>query len=183
MTTAQGKQIVAGVIGITALGVAARYTFGGVLGAPIGMTVAWWFVRRRGRRLSRSASWVAAIAATGVVLIALIGFAAMQMPAGSWSKIQKAADSTKVHRPPPPAWLERIAPGSTARANAQEVSFGAGATVGFAIVGAMFGVGMLSGFLGTLGWLATMPLAYAITGRWVGSRPRDPPFVEDAVTA
>ncbi len=180
MTT---KQIAAGVVGIIALGVAARYTFGGVLIAPLGMTIASWFARRRGRQLSRSASWVAAVVAPGVVMLVLAGFAATQMPAGSWSKIQKVADSTKVHRQPPPAWLERIAPGSTARANAQQVSLGPAATVWFALVGAMFGVGMVSGLVGTAGWLATMPLAYAITGRWIGSRPRDPPLFEDAVMA
>ncbi len=180
MTT---KQIAAGVAGIIALGVAARYTFGGVLIAPLGMMIASWFARRRGRQLSRSASWVAAVVAPGVVMLVVAGFAATQMPAGSWSKIQKAADSTKAHRQPPPAWLERIAPGSTARANAQQVSFGPGATAWFAVVGTMFGIGMVSGLVGTAGWLATMPLAYAITGRWIGSRPRDPPLFGEAVTA
>jgi hypothetical protein len=183
MTTDPGKRIAAGIVGTIALGVVARYTLGGVLIAPIGMAIAWWVARRTGRQLSRTASWFAAIAATGVVLLALVGFAVTRMPAGSLAKIEKAADSSQVHRQPPPAWLEKIAPGSTARANARQVNLGPSATMWFALVGAMFGVGMLAGFLGSVGWLAAMPLAYAIAGRWIGSSPRDPPFVEDAVTA
>jgi hypothetical protein len=47
----------------------------------------------------------------------------------------------------------------------------------------MISVGLLTGFIGTLGWLATLPLAYAISGHWIGSRPRDPLSVEEAAPA
>jgi hypothetical protein len=37
------------------------------------------------------------------------------------------------------------------------------------VVGTVFLIAMVAGFVGTVGWLATLPLGYAITGRWIGS--------------
>lgn len=174
----EGKQIAAGILGILALGIAALVTVGGALLAPLGIIVAWLIVRRRNRRLSRGASWIAAVAATAVALVALTTVLWTQLPADTLSQMQRAADSAQTHQPPPPAWLERIAPGSTARAQVRQGSVGKGAMIWFMVIGAGIGIGMLAGVVGTVGWLATLPLAYAITGRWIGSRPQDPPFAE-----
>lgn len=180
-TGRNGKRLIAGIIGTIALGFLARYTFGVALIAPLGIAIAWWFARRAGRRLSGTASWVAAVTASLVAILAAAGFASTQLPPGFMSKVQQATDSAEAHPQPPPAWLERIAPGSTARANAQASNTKGTMSIGFLLFGATILIGMLSGFLGTVGWLATLPLVYAITGRWIGSGPRDPPTVEESV--
>jgi hypothetical protein len=173
MRSSQGKQIVAGVVGTFGLALSARYTFGVALVASLGLAVASVTVRRRGRSLTRVSSWVGAVVAVEVALIGIVAFGATRLPAGSFQQIKHTMDSSQANPPPPPAWLERIAPGATARSNARASAstgqlggaFGAWALV----VGAVFITGMIATFVGTVGWLATLPLAYAITGRWIGS--------------
>jgi hypothetical protein len=169
------RRIVAGVTGVAALLLAAAFTLGGALVAAIGVAVAAVIARRRGRHLSGASSWIAAVAAVMVVLIGVSGFSAASAPAGTLRQIRHTMDSSQANPPPAPAWLDRIAPGATARANARrsaasgnlESAFGVWALV----VGTVFLIGMVAGFVGTVGWLAALPLGYAITGRWIGSRP------------
>ncbi len=171
---ADGRRIVAGVAGVAALLLAALFTFGGALVAAIGIGVGSAIARERGRRLTRASSWVAAVTAVGIVLIGFFGFEAARMDAGAVRQFRQTMDSSEAHRPPPPAWLERIAPGTAARASVRspanptvEAAFGVWAMV----VGTVFGAGIVACFAGTVGWLATLPLAYALTGSWIGSRP------------
>jgi hypothetical protein len=177
-----GARVVAGVFGTIALGVAARYTYGAVLLAPLGMAVVWLFVRRRQGALSRPASWFAAVCAVEIVLLAGAAFAAVNTPEGTLAKIQHAADSVDANPPPPPAWLERISPGSTERARASRIPMHGTAVTRWLIVGAIMGTGMIAVFVGTVGWLASLALAFAITGGWIGSPQRSPPQVEEPTT-
>jgi hypothetical protein len=168
------KRIVAGVAGLAALLLAASFTFGGALVAAIGIGVGSAIARERGRRLTRASSWTAAVVAVGVVVIGFFGVEGARLDAGAVRRFRQTMDSSESHRPPPPAWLERIAPGAAARASARgptdptvETAFGVWAIV----VGTAFAGGMMACLIGTVGWLATLPLGYALTGRWIGSRP------------
>ena len=165
------RQIVAGVAGTLALAIVARYTFGGALIASLGMAIASLIVRRQGRRLTRVSSWVGAVAAVEIALIGIVIFGATRLPDGSFQQIKHAVDSSQANPPPPPAWLERVAPGASARArvNRNSQQFGSGFATWALVVGTFFLTGMVATFVGTLGWLVALPLAYAITGRWIGS--------------
>ncbi len=169
------KRIVAGVAGVAALLLAASFTFGGALVAAIGIAVTAAIARRRGRRLSGVSSWVAAVVAVTVALIGVFSFTAAIVPAGTLGQIKHAMDSSQANPRPAPAWLDRIAPGATARANARRSPASGGLEGAFGIwaivVGTVFLIGMVAGFVGTVGWLATLPLGYAVTGRWIGSHP------------
>jgi hypothetical protein len=145
------KRIVAGVAGGVALLLAASFTLGGALVAAIGIAVTAAIARRRGRRLSGASSWIAAVAAVAVVLIGALGFTAARVPAGTLGQIRHAMDSSQANPPPAPAWLDRVAPGATARANARrspasgnlEGAFGIWAIV----VGTVFLIAMVAGFV------------------------------------
>jgi len=168
-----GKQIIAGVGGTLALAVAARYTFGGALIAASGMAIAGLIARRRRRPLSRPGSWVGAVAAVAVALVLLVGGGLTMAPKGTLSGIKRAMDTTKVEQKPPPAWLERLAPGAAARANRPPIQLGEGFEIWALVMGSLIGIGMLAGFVGSVGWVASLPLAYAITGHWIGAKPED----------
>jgi hypothetical protein len=167
------KRVVAGLAGAAALVLAASFTFGGALVAAAGVAVGSAISRGRGRRLSRGVSWVAAVVAVEVALIGFLGFAALRAPSHTFSDIKHAMDSSQANPSPPPAWLERIAPGTAARSRAERSAMsgpvGGAFGVWAIVVGSVFFSGMLSALVGTLGWLATLPLAYGVTGRWIGS--------------
>jgi hypothetical protein len=170
----RAKRIVAGVAGVAALLLAASFTFGGALVAAIGIGVGSAIARERGRRLTRGSSWVAAVVAVGVVVIGFFGFQAARMDAGAVRQFRHAMDSSEAHPTPPPAWLERIAPGTAARASARKTPANATVQAAFGVwaivVGTMLVAAVFACFVGTVGWLATLPVGYAVTGRWIGSR-------------
>jgi hypothetical protein len=167
------RQIVAGVCGTILLIVAGVVTLGGAVIAIIGIAVAALIARQRSRTLSRPVSWLAAGLSVQLVLIAATGYTALKAPTGMMTSIQHAMDSSKANPPPPPAWLERISPGASARARAARTSpspaFTSPSFTATALVfTSIFGAGILGAIIGTVGWLVAFPLAYAVTGRWLG---------------
>jgi hypothetical protein len=164
-----GSRVLLGVAGVITLAGGAIVTAGGVFLAALGIWIAWLIARRQGKRLSRGMSWVAAVAAVELVLIAGVGWMAKKAPPGTMAQLRHTTDSAQANAPPPPAWLERIAPGSAARARAQRASTSTAFSVWALVVGAGILTGMISGLVGSVGWVGTLFLAYAITGRWIGA--------------
>ena len=167
------RQIVAGVCGTILLIVAAVVTLGGAVIAVIGIAVAALIARQRSRTLSRPVSWLAAGLSVQLALLAVTGYGVLKAPAGMMTTIQHAMDSSKTNPPPPPAWLDRISPGASARARAARTSpspaFNSPSFTATALVfSSIFGAGILGAIIGTVGWLVAFPLAYALTGRWLG---------------
>jgi hypothetical protein len=143
-------------------------SLGAVLLAPAGMAIAAYIWRRRGRTLSPIGHWFAAAVAATVVFVAFAGAISSAMPKGSWEKARQAADSAQKisAKQPPPAWLQRLAPGVTQRA-AQAPTSERAQTFGLAF-GAAFAAMFFVGFFGTLGWLGGMLAGLAFYGRWPG---------------
>jgi hypothetical protein len=172
--TSKGVRALPAAAGVLTLVVGAIFTLGGALLAALGVWIAWLIARRRGKTLSLGMSWIAAVAPVALLLVAFGAWMATKAPPGTMARIQHATDSAQANPPPPPRWLERIAPGSTARANAQRARGGAAFGVWALVVGAGILTGMFSGFVGSLGWLGALLLAYGINGRWIGAEPRQP---------
>jgi hypothetical protein len=170
------KRIVVGIAGCLALLLVSTLTLGGALVAAIGMGVGSMIARKRGKRLTRTASWVSAVAAVVIVLLGLVGFTAARLDRQAVNKeFRHAMDSVRALPPrPPPAWLKRLAPGAAARASARNTpdnpTLDAAAGIWALVVGMTMFATIAAVTVGTIGWLATLPLAYAITGRWIGSR-------------
>ena len=162
------RQVLAGLCGTILLAVVAVFTLGGAVVAVVGIGVAALVARRRSRTLSRGMSWLAAGVAVQVTLLAFAGYAALKAPAGTLATMQHAMDSAQANPSPPPAWLDRIAPGASARARATRTPLSPALKKTTLVFTTIFGTGMLAAVVGTVGWLVAFPLAYAVTGKWLG---------------
>jgi hypothetical protein len=161
------KRVVAACLGTAALATAAFFTAGGALLAPLGMTISRVIVHRRQRTPTLKTSWLGAVAAVGAVVLIVGGFAIARTPAGTFDRVLHTVDSASVHGSThPPAWARRVAPGHLPT----EPPFGPRTTRALGVYGGLAGLvlgsALLSVIIGTIGWAATLPLAYAINGRW-----------------
>ena len=175
-TAGAPMRVAMGVCGVLLLFAMTVATSGGALVGAFGILVASAIAARRHRPLTRFGSW---LGAAGAVAIALVGAAAIgfaSLPAGTVARLQRSMDSVSTTRkqPPPPAWVEKIAPGTTASSKMQPQVLSPGAfraiSIWGAVVGGTFAGGMISAVVGTLGWLPGLLLALAFTGRWIGAR-------------
>jgi hypothetical protein len=154
---------------------AAVFTFGLALLAPIGMIAARYIVRRQNSSLTLGTSWLGAASSVAITLVAVVLFLVTQMPKGTFATIQHGADSASVAsaKRPPPAWLERVAPGVTARTRAKPVAGNGVVTHAFTVwtlvVGGVFAYTMFAVVIGTAGWVPSLLLSFAFTGRWIPS--------------
>ena len=154
---------------------------GMVLLAPVGMWAFRVFLRRRGRPFTRSASWSAATATVLVLLLLTVGAFVAMMPAGSVKQILAASDSASAaaasQKTPPPAWVEKIAPGTTALSARQSSPTSPVLVKIFLIWGGGLGLMLMSGFYGSLGWAGGMLAGLALRGHWPGQRDAMIPIV------
>jgi hypothetical protein len=161
------------IVGATLLTIVAKYTFGLALLAPIGMIAARYIARRRQSSVTLGTSWLGAASSVALSLIAILLFLVTQMPRGTFASIQRGADSVSVAsaKTPPPAWLERIAPGTAARARAKPVGpkVSHAFTIWTMVVGGVFAYTLFAVVIGTAGWVPSLLLSFAFTGRWIPS--------------
>jgi hypothetical protein len=153
-------------------------SLGGVVVAPIGMAVAAYVQRRRGHPLTRGGHWIAAFASMAIAILIAAGALLSLTPKGTVANVMHAADSSSAvaAKQPPPAWLERLAPGY----RVQQVTMEPSSRL-IAVVAAIFGIGFavttFATLYGTLGWGAGMLLGLAVQGRWPGeSQTADEPM-------
>ena len=165
------RRIVAGCAGIATLIFTALLTLGTVLAAPVGVLAARALARRRHRTLSRGAAWLGAVSAS-IIAVPLV-FAGMLAiaPPGTADLLRAAVDSAQAQEPKPadlPDWLTRMNPQAAQQnAVADRLASSRGFTMFFGIIGGVMAVSMLGTLSGSIGWVASMLLGYAITGRWI----------------
>jgi hypothetical protein len=170
------RRIVAAVVGAATLGIAGIITAGIALAAPVGMAAARVMMRRQHKPSTLRSSWLGAVSAVAIVFLLFFGGVLVRAPAGTFAKVQRSADSAAAMRSEhPPAWLQRVAPGNVPAAP----QLGRQTTHALALLGGVAGgiIGciVLGAVIGTIGWAASLPLAFAINGRWSQKPPQAAP--------
>jgi hypothetical protein len=149
------------------------FSLGLALLAPIGMIVARIIARREQTPLTFFTSWLGAAFGVCAALIVAALVAIAVMPSGTFARFGQTADSvsTASSRQPPPAWLEKISPGSTERARATPPNsrMVRAFTVASTVMGFVLVYSVLAMVIGTAGWLPSLLLTYAFSGRWIPS--------------
>lgn len=170
-TASSAARVAAFLAGLVLALLGALVSLGTVVFSFASMLLASWLQRRRGKPLGPMGNWVASICGVALVLLVVAGVAFALMPKGAWQEVKRSMDSTSANTPPtpPPAWLERIAPGSTQRAAQMNGKPSASMQAGMLIWGAALVVFMMSGFIGSLGWAAGMLFGFSTHGRWPGA--------------
>jgi hypothetical protein len=151
----------------------ARVSFGLVLCAPLGILVVSRVQRSRGRPFGAWRSWISAVCAVAIALVVIAGVAVSLVPAGTWDRIRQTADSTSAQaaKQPPPAWLDRLAPGSAARYSAIRPNDSRAFNAFTMVFGGVIAAGFLGNVFGSIGWVGTMLLVFSVTGRWLREAP------------
>ena len=171
--------------GIVTLVVSATFTMGISLFAPLGVLGARALAKRRGGRLSRGAAWLGAALASVIGVPLVFGLLLTKAPPGTVASIRSAMDSAQAEQKPTelPEWLQRVTPPAAQQQNAatrEMMTSGPLFTI-FAILGVVAFCSMFGTIAGSIGWVASMLLGYAITGRWIpgGDPPRLAPVVDE----
>jgi hypothetical protein len=154
--------------GLCILLVATVFSLGSALVAPLGMIIVTKIQHSRGRVLSVLGHWVAAVASV-MVLFALLGtVGASVVPKAAFDKFRRQSDSLSAKQPPP-AWIERMAPGTTKRiAESKRKESATVQTLGMAF-GAAFVVIFFGLVFGSLGWVGGALIGLGVKGHWPGS--------------
>ena len=160
-------RIVSGFGGVVILLISALVTFGASLAAPIGVFVALRRARRRERPLTRMVSWLSAVFASIIMLaLGLLALAAF-LPATAWQEMKKGATEAQVAQDTvrSPAWMTKVFP-RTAQSDsvANKLANSSGALVVGMVLGVVFMCVVFGAIGGSMGWVATVLLRYAIWG-------------------
>jgi hypothetical protein len=165
------RRVAAGAAGIATLIVTTLFTLGTVLAAPVGVLIARALARRRKRELSRGAAWLGAVSASIVGVVLVFGGMMAVAPPETRDLLRAAVDSAQAQEQKPtelPEWLRRINPQAAQQnAAADRLASSRGFVTFFGFVGLVMACSMLGTLSGSIGWLASMLLGYAITGRWI----------------
>jgi len=161
-------------------------TFGGSLVAMLAIGIAWMIARRKGRPLTRGASWLVGALTVGTLILAGAAVAMTRVPKATFADFGRAMDSTAKAPPPAsPEWLRRITPPNAQRPSPVAESFvrSRAFTIWTAVMGLVLGAGLLAAYAGSLGWVASMLIAYGISGDWLPrSEPIGPPALGDPLS-
>lgn len=174
-TNAQRGAVVAGI----ALAVASVFiSFGASIVAMVAIWITWGIARRRGRPLTRGVAWVVGAGSVGAVVLSVFAvFVATQVPRSQLTNLKRSMDSAATApQKPPPEWLRKITPPNAQQQSplVNSVVRSSAFTIWTMVMGLTFFAGLLGAYAGTLGWLASMLLAYGATGSWFARGMTDP---------
>jgi len=159
-------RVLSGIGGTILIVLAAIFTAGTALAAPLGML----FMRRRAVRLnrqpSRAASFVGAVIASSVAALILGIMLFVALPRGTIREIeQKAAESGTQSTVKAPSWYTRVFPQAARSDSAAQQLV---RSRGFVVVTVVLGAAMMALFVGVVagasGWSAAMLIVYAGRG-------------------
>jgi hypothetical protein len=145
--------------------ISAGAAFAGVLGLWLAAVIA----RSRRRELTRLPAWFAAAAAVTLYAGAGIALLARALPEGTFEKIKATADSASAEQRPP-AWLERMSPGTSARMR-ESATTNSPLGRGLTVYGVIVGIAFMLALYASLSWSAAMLLTLGFSGRWTPGAP------------
>ena len=156
------SRVAAGLAGCALLLVGALFTLGVAAGAFLGIVLAWWVQRRRGRRLDRAGAWIAATSTATLLIIIGTALIFALLPDGALTEAM--AEARAAEQAPPPAWLERL--GGDPDPATERIVTSTPFTLYFGILGASIALLILGSIAGSLGWAASLLAGFAVRGRW-----------------
>ena len=156
------SRVAAGFAACALLLVGALFTLGVAAGAFLGVVLAWWIQRRRGRRLTRPGAWIAATSSATLLIIIGTALIFATLPDGALTEAM--ADARAAEPPPPPAWLERL--GADPDPATERIVTSTPFTLYFGLLGASIALLILGSIAGTLAWAASLLAGFAIRGHW-----------------
>jgi predicted PurR-regulated permease PerM len=170
------RRFAAALAGAVVLVFCSTFTLGTVLAAPIGVLAARALARRGQRRLTRAAAWFAAVLASFIAVPIVFGVLLAKAPDGTIESVRAVMDSAQAQQKQPelPEWLQRISPPGAQQQNAatQKLVSSRPFVVVFGIIGALMVCSVFGTIAGSIGWVASLLLAYTLTGRWIsGAQP------------
>jgi hypothetical protein len=152
-------RILSGALAIILLLLFGITTLGASLIAPFGIFLGRRIALRKGRPFTGLSSWLWAVGASMVVVIGVFMIVISLIPSEQWQEIQREIAKAQANPPPNPSWMPKPDSLTTQLVHSPTfamVTGGLGAIIGLALFGAI---------AGTLGWMATVLLGYAVRGR------------------
>ena len=165
-----GVRVGAACAGAIALLLAVLITVGTALFALIGIAVAASIMHRKGARLSVLSSWIGATSGVAIAFLLVTGGLLATAPAGTWTELRQGIDSAVAQ-----SQQEQSTKNPGAAAQIQT-----GSTIGKAIVywaavvGTFFAIGFLASLIGSIAWIASLPVHFAYAGRWLWQKSQPP---------
>ena len=155
--------------GLVFLLVGSPWSLGATLLGPLAMAVGSVIWERRGRKLTPTGHWIAAICGTTIVYVLFSGIVTRLTSERSLHDMRQFVDSVQKAAGPQasPAWLQRTPPGMAARQDGARTMHGRAQSVGIAF-GLAFGALLWIGFHGSVAWAGGMLVGYGINERWPG---------------
>jgi hypothetical protein len=169
----RAKRVFIAIGGLLLLAVGAVITLGSELVGVAAIAIAWFVVRRRKGRLTRTKAWFISVGATAIPFLVLFAVGLMSAPKLTPEERRLSLAEARARRDSLPAWMKGPAQQQQTSAVVdsltQKLVENRGFMVWIAAMGALIVSGMGALFAGTIGWGATMLLFRAVTDEWMGS--------------
>jgi hypothetical protein len=169
------KRVFIALGGLILLAVGAVITLGSELVGVAAIIGAWFLMRRRKRRLTRTRAWFVSVIATAIPLVVLFAVSVMSVPTVTPEQRKtNMAEARARTRDSMPELLKKLMPPqqrtqAVADSITEKLLENKGFRVWMGAMGALIASGMAGLFAGTIAWAATMLLFRAFTDEWMGA--------------